>query len=138
MLYFIIISSVIAFLLIIMLSNSYFKKKNNKTNSIEINFEDIDSLNVSKIVVEENDIDFIRNDFWYQYKQKKIINPVVFHRLKKNFEDKNNIKVATIKNEGLKTDYTTLELIEIIISDQASLIECCNAYYLLEKKLTAI
>jgi len=137
MLFIIIISTIIALFVLILFFLNSLKKNKNKHQKIEINFEDVDSLNVSKIVIEENDIDFLRNEFWFQYKQKQIINSFSFYNLKKTFEKDHQLKIEKLglieKQEDSEID--TIKLIEIVISDDFSETEISKAFFLLEKRI---
>ena len=135
---FYIISASILFLIAIIFT--VYRKKNKRPNvsEIQINFEDIDSLNVSKIVKDENDTDFIRNEFWFQFKQKGKINEMSLVKLKQIFEKTNNIKIADYKsniNESTINQLDTLKIIEIIISDDSKKEDVITAFLILENKI---
>lgn len=135
MLYFIILASIICLLFFLWYIFNLIKKKEKNKKDIKINFEDVDSLNVSKIVIQENDIDFIRNDFWYQYKQKKKLNRVNFNALKKHFEKENNLKISESKNSEDLLKLDNLALINIIISDSEDKNQIASAFHLIEQKI---
>ena len=112
--------------------------QNKKTKKIDINFEDIDSLNVSKIVIQENDIDFIRNEFWFQYKQKKILNRVSFNVLKKHFEEENNIKISNLNLNSEISKLENKDLVELIISDSTEKEYVAQAFREIEERLKSV
>ena len=112
--------------------------QNKKTKKIDINFEDIDSLNVSKIVIQENDIDFIRNEFWFQYKQKKILNGVSFNVLKKHFEEENNIKISNLNLNSEISKLENKDLVELIISDSIEKEYVAQAFREIEERLKSV
>ena len=112
--------------------------QNKKTKKIDINFEDIDSLNVSKIVIQENDIDFIRNEFWFQYKQKKILNRVSFNILKKHFEEENNIKISNLNLNSEISKLENKDLVELIISDLIEKEYVAQAFREIEERLKSV
>ncbi len=112
--------------------------QNKQTKKIDINFEDIDSLNVSKIVIQENDIDFIRNEFWFQYKQKKILNRVSFNVLKKHFEEENNIKISNLNLNSEISKLENKDLVELIISDSIEKEYVAQAFREIEERLKSV
>ncbi|RRJ91311.1 hypothetical protein EG240_06465 [Paenimyroides tangerinum] len=112
--------------------------QNKQTKKIDINFEDIDSLNVSKIVIQENDIDFIRNEFWFQYKQKKILNRVSFNILKKHFEEENNIKISNLNLNSEISKLENKDLVELIISDSTEKEHVAQAFREIEERLKSV
>lgn len=124
----------IVFLIVLVLW-LFLKKRKNKIKNIEISFEDIDSLNVSKIVKEENDIDFIRNQFWFEYKNRKQINLICFNKLKYHFEKENNVTIDSLCIDNAPTITTTDDLmtyIEIIISDEQNPLKIAQSFYIIE------
>lgn len=135
MLYFIILASIISFLIFFWYVFNLTKKKEKVNKNIKINFEDVDSLNVSKIVIENNDIDFIRNDFWYQYKQKKTLNNINFNILKRHFEKENNFKISDSKNNEAILKLDNLDLINIIISDSDDKNQIACAFQVIEQRI---
>lgn len=136
MLFFLIILSIILLFVAIGFYNKQKKKDNKKELDITINFEDIDSLNVSKIVKVENDIDFTRNELWFQFKQKQKINSVSFYKLKRFFEEDNNLKLNEFNGkQNYHSDLDTLTLIEKIISEETHKEEVINAFIEIEKRL---
>jgi len=115
----------------------FLKNKKKKVAKIEINFEDIDSLNVSKIVTEENDIDFIRNELWYTYKQRQIVNLTALNQLKHIFETQHKLKINDsindkfILNENVEISF----LIEKIInSDDYEIEDIASTFLILGNK----
>nr|WP_297307064.1 hypothetical protein [uncultured Flavobacterium sp.] len=134
MLYFLIIASIVILFVVIGIYN---KNKNKRSNiDVTIDFEDIDSLNVSKIVKVENDIDFTRNELWFQFKQKQKINAVSFYKLKQSFEIQNNIKINQFnETDFINSEVDTLTLIEKIISDETNQNELIKAFIEVEKRL---
>lgn len=137
MLYFIIIISIILLFFILWLFTNSIRKKKNKLKNFEINFDDIDSLNVSKIVIQENDIDFIRNEFWFQFKQKGILNAISFNKLKKHFEEENNIKISQINPDSEIKKLENKELVDLIISDLNEKIYIAQAFKEIEQRLNS-
>jgi len=136
MLYFTIIFILVVLFLIIFIAYNFKKNQTNKKQEIDINYEDIDSLNVSKIIKSANDIDFFRNSFWYQYEHRKILNRSIFNSLKNHFETTNAIKVSDFAtaNESSDADIKqTSNLVQTIISDINSKEEIARAFYKLEK-----
>jgi len=134
MLYFTIIAILIFFFIILWLFTHSIKKKKDKIKNIKINFEDIDSLNVSKIVVDDNDIDFIRNEFWFQYKQKQTLNMVSFNKLKKHFEEQNNINISNISLNSEITKFENKDLVDIIISDSNEKEAVAQAFRVIQQR----
>lgn len=137
MVFFIISASILLFISVIF---TVYRIKNKRPNvsEIQINFEDIDSLNVSKIVKDENDTDFIRNEFWFQFKQKGKINEMSLFKLKQIFEKTNNLKISDYKtniNESTINQSDTLKIIEIIISDDSKKEDIITAFLILENKI---
>lgn len=117
MLYFIISFSIILVFIILWLFTNSIRNKKNKIKNIEINFDDVDSLNVSKIVIDDNDLDFVRNEFWFQFKQKGILNVINFNKLKRHFEAENNIKISQITPSPEIKKLENKDLVDLIISD---------------------
>jgi len=133
MLYILIFSALIAIFIFVLFFYNF--KKGTHNHMSKINFDTIESLNVSKIVKVENDIDFIRNEFWYQYKQKQVINAICFFNLKKIFESNNMLIINDLSFINLNSDIETFELIQLIISDDHEVSKISEAFYLLEKRI---
>lgn len=134
MLFVIIISIVVIFIVIALLISKKASNKKTNINNIEINFEDIDSLNVSKIVKDENDIDFLRNELWFNYKQKSKINQASFYKLKQIFEQENNIKINELEMNETAIDPKSdlMPFINNITSDEVHVLEIAKSFYIVE------
>lgn len=137
MLYIQIIITILAFFIFLISVYYYVTNKKKSKNTISIS-EPTESLNVEKIISVANDKDFIRNEFWFQFKEKQTINVVNFYKLKKLFEqEQGKVLKDLIVNEDeiLNLDIENIVLIQYIISDEYESEKIAKAFYLLEKRL---
>ena len=128
---------IFAFFIFLIIVYKYVVNKNKK-ESIDVMAEAVESLNVEKIKTVENDKDFIRNEFWFQFKEKQTINVVNFYKLKRLFDEEHVENISDLlgnKDELDALEIENLVLIQHVISDDYSTEKIAKAFYLLEKRI---